>query len=390
MDLQQRIAALEQQVEELKQELRQQHGHRHELSGEDPVRLSVQNSGTQLNRQRTLNAGTNLTATEDSSNKRITLSVDDPLSITMLDLTEMTPPGTPSANVLRLYAEDYKGFSFFSFKDATGMVRKLVRDSVFVGYNNTGQTIAAHRIVYAAASFGDVPSIALAQADDAGTMPAIGVTVEAIADEAYGRVMQVGLLENVNTSAYAAGDVLYVSAATAGIPTATEPAYPNIRQEIGTILVSDAAVGAIQIVARTAIDYDFGSAGIAADNIVESTGAAGVTIEQVLLKDGNVIIGGATEPIRLGERGDNWLVIGPDDTPANWLDLYLGVRKILHYGTGYTLLHELDDSGNLTASGYIKGADYYSGDGSQGMTGTVDTEATPDLVIKDGLVISAS
>lgn len=53
------------------------HGLTHELAGGDTVRLSVQNGGTQLNRHRTLNAGTGLTATEDSANRRVTLAVGD-------------------------------------------------------------------------------------------------------------------------------------------------------------------------------------------------------------------------------------------------------------------------------------------------------------------------
>jgi hypothetical protein len=168
-----------------------------------------------------------------------------------LDLAEISPPASPAANQLRYFSEDVKGFSFPSIVDAGGMTRKLLRDSVFVGKNETGSTIAASRIVYAAGSVDDVPSIALAKADAAATMPAIGVTLESIADGAFGRIMQVGLLEDVNTLAYSAGDVLYVSAATAGVPTATAPVYPNIAQEIGTILVDSATVGAIQIVARS-------------------------------------------------------------------------------------------------------------------------------------------
>jgi hypothetical protein len=178
-----------------------------------------------------------------------------------MDLPEIAPPAAPAADHMRLFVEDVHGFSFYSFRDAGGMTRKIVRDSVFVGYNNSGSTIAASRIVYASGATADVPTIALAKADSLTTMPAIGVTIETIANGAYGRVMQVGLLEDVNTSAYSSGDVLYVSAATGGVPTSTPPTYPNVRQEIGTILVSDAAVGSIQIVARsvlneTIIDHD--------------------------------------------------------------------------------------------------------------------------------------
>jgi hypothetical protein len=168
-----------------------------------------------------------------------------------IDLEETTEPDTPAANKMRLYVEAVNGFSFFSFKDDTGMVRKLVRDSVIVGYNDTVATIPENRAVYASGSFNDVPTIARAQANDAATMPCIGVTLESIAVGAYGRVMQVGLIENINTLSFEAGDVLYVSEASAGIVQTTLPVHPNISQEIGTILVKDAAVGAIQIVART-------------------------------------------------------------------------------------------------------------------------------------------
>jgi len=168
-----------------------------------------------------------------------------------IDISEVVPPANPAADTLRLYVEDVHGFPFYSFRDATGMVRKIVRDSVFVAKNESGSNIAANQAVYATGAAVDVPTVDLAKADAAATMPSIGVTVEAIADGAHGRVMQVGLLENVNTNAFNAGDVLYVSATVAGAPTSTPPTYPNIRQEMGTVLVKDAVVGAVQLIARS-------------------------------------------------------------------------------------------------------------------------------------------
>jgi hypothetical protein len=168
-----------------------------------------------------------------------------------VDIAEQTIPGNPAADTLRLYVEDIHGFPFFSFRDASGMIRKLVRDSVFVGYNDTGSTIVANRAVYAAGTQVDVPKIALAKADSINTMPCIGITTESIADGAYGRVMQVGLLENINTSPLSVGDTIFVSATIAGAGTATAPLYPNIRQEIATVLVDSATVGALQVVARS-------------------------------------------------------------------------------------------------------------------------------------------
>jgi hypothetical protein len=167
------------------------------------------------------------------------------------DMPEISEPATPPTNKLRLYTESIKGFSFFKFIDDTGMKRALVRDSVIVVKNVRGSTIAANRIVYATGSADNVPTVDLAKADSISTLPAIGVTIEAIADGDYGRVMQVGLLENINTNSLTEGDVLYVSETTAGVPTTTLPVTPNLVQEIGTCLVKDVSVGAIQIVARS-------------------------------------------------------------------------------------------------------------------------------------------
>jgi hypothetical protein len=168
-----------------------------------------------------------------------------------IDINKQTIPIAPTADSLRLYVEAIKGFSFYSFIDDTGMVRKIVRDSVFVAKNATASSIPALRAVYATGSSEGVPTIGKARANSLTTMPAIGVTVEAIAPGSFGRVMQVGLVENANTSSFTAGDVLYVSSTVAGVVVKTAPLYPNIRQEVGVILVSDATEGAVQVIARS-------------------------------------------------------------------------------------------------------------------------------------------
>jgi hypothetical protein len=185
---------------------------------------------------------------------------DDTLSMTAyLDLLEIAAPATPATNNLRIYNEAIKGFSTLKYYDDGGMKREFMRDSIFVAKNVRGTTIAANRIVYATGSEDQVPTIDLAKADSTATLPAIGVTIESIANGAYGRVLQVGLLENINTNALAEGDILYVSAATAGVPATTPPVTPNLTQEIGTVLVSDVSAGAIQVVARGITGDEFGT-----------------------------------------------------------------------------------------------------------------------------------
>lgn len=169
-----------------------------------------------------------------------------------IELTETTVPASPANTAVRVYAEDFHGFSLLSYVDSTGMVRRLARDATLVGRNTTGSTIAAGSPVYARTSpTGSVPSLGLAKADSMTTMPSIGVTIESIANNAFGRYMPVGALENVDTSAFAEGDLLYVSATTAGTLTATPPLYPNLRQDVGTVLVSGVGNGSIQLIARS-------------------------------------------------------------------------------------------------------------------------------------------
>lgn len=178
-----------------------------------------------------------------------------------IDIVEMTAPSAPTSgsNTLRIYTEAIHGFSLLKFIDDTGMKREFVRDSIITVYNDTGDTILANRVVYTVGSSDNVPSVALAKANSLSTMPAIGVTIEDIPDESYGRVMQVGILENVDTSAFDEGDVLYVHDTIAGLVRITPPVTPSLTQEMGTVLVSNETTGSIQIVARGLTGNEYGT-----------------------------------------------------------------------------------------------------------------------------------
>lgn len=113
--------------------------------------------------------------------------------------------------------------------------------------NTTGSTILAGRVVYISGSSTVKPLIALARANAIATMPAIGITTASIANNQHGTVQFVGILQGVDTSAFAAGDRLYVSAATAGALTATAPVHPNISQAIAVVVTVSATAGKIFI-----------------------------------------------------------------------------------------------------------------------------------------------
>lgn len=79
----------------------------------------------------------------------------------------------------------------------------------------------------------------------------LGVATEDIGAGAYGRISTFGIVHGINTTGatysetWANGDVLWYNPTTGGI-TKTKPSAPNIKYQVGTVLVA-AASGAFQI-----------------------------------------------------------------------------------------------------------------------------------------------
>jgi hypothetical protein len=116
------------------------------------------------------------------------------------------------------------------------------------GTNKTGTTIAKGKAVYISGATGTQPEITLAQANsELSSARTIGITSEAIANNATGRVIVAGRLENVDTSAFSAGNTLYLSASTAGGFQTTLPTQPNHGVLMGYVLRSNANTGVVEV-----------------------------------------------------------------------------------------------------------------------------------------------
>ena len=116
------------------------------------------------------------------------------------------------------------------------------------GTNKTGTAIPKGKAVYVSGATGNHAEITLAIANSEATSArTIGITAEAIGDNATGRVIVAGLLENVDTSAFAAGNVLYLSATSAGGFQTTLPTQPNHGVLLGYVVRSNANTGAIEV-----------------------------------------------------------------------------------------------------------------------------------------------
>ena len=76
--------------------------------------------------------------------------------------------------------------------------------------NTTGATIAKGTPVYIS-GYSTKPLIAKCDSDDLATFPMIGITQAAISTGTDGVIIVSGVFENIDTSLYTAGEILYVA-----------------------------------------------------------------------------------------------------------------------------------------------------------------------------------
>ena len=117
--------------------------------------------------------------------------------------------------------------------------------------NNTGSSIANGKPVYINGTSGGMPTIALAKADLGATVICAGLTTETIVNGSVGYVTNLGLVRGLDTSAFTAGQTVYVSEATAGVLTTTAPLAPNFRFRVGIVVVSNVSTGTILVTPST-------------------------------------------------------------------------------------------------------------------------------------------
>jgi hypothetical protein len=177
------------------------------------------------------------------TNKTLTNDIHDGF----VEIGTSASPSTPAAGFVRVYGEDAGGVARVRIKHSTGSDLALFRDSVSRVKNTSGGAITKGDAVYISGATGGFQTVAKAKADSATTMPAFGIALADAADNAFLAAQFFGVATSLDTSAFAVGDNLFVSAATAGALTTTEPQHPYFSQSVGTVLVSNAGNGQIQL-----------------------------------------------------------------------------------------------------------------------------------------------
>jgi len=165
-----------------------------------------------------------------------------------LQTTAITPPAYAAG---QLYFDSTTDALTFRNSDSNVSLQVGQEEWIRV-VNNTGSTIANGAAIYLNGASSGMPTIALAQANAPGTTVVAGLTTESIANGATGFVTCIGNVNGIDTSAFTAGQTVYLSSTVAGGLTATAPSAPNYRYRVGIVGVSSASVGTIHVTPSTA------------------------------------------------------------------------------------------------------------------------------------------
>lgn len=122
--------------------------------------------------------------------------------------------------------------------EINGTAIQIGQEHVLRIVNKTGSTITNGQVVYISGAQGNRPTAIPAQANSDIADRTIGVCTSDIVNNAEGYITIIGIVRSINTSAFAAGDPLYLSATTAGALTNVRPTSPNHCIRVGYALNS--------------------------------------------------------------------------------------------------------------------------------------------------------
>ena len=254
---------------------------------------------------------------EDMSNN-LTPSVD---RITLAEYAEFDTGYTPTES-------EPQGSLYWNDKERTlslvtnGVTIEMGQKLEIECRNNTGSTIARGVPVYASGTIGNSGRITVAPMIADGTIDAkyiVGVTDEQILNGEDGKVVKVGKIRKIDTSAYSEGDVLYVSETSAGAWTDTKPEYPDISLPIAFVVTDSAQVGEIFVRVEAIDENAFVAAGDLKDN-------------EITIDAGTLLSGGGS--FTLNQGSDETITINHDNVTR--LDISSNVS--LNFGDQFDTL----------------------------------------------------
>ena len=183
-----------------------------------------------------------LGAANSGANTNITSLDSVTGGISSPDFIQFDTAATVTGSVGKLWYDGGDG-SLVTRLKGNNVDLQVGQENVVLVYNGTGSTIAKGKVVAVSGAQGQRPSVVLADADsEALSAPTLGVTAEDIANGAEGFVATFGVIRGIDTSAFTAGDDVYLSQ-TAGGFTATRPSAPAHTVFLGWVIKVNASSG---------------------------------------------------------------------------------------------------------------------------------------------------
>lgn len=142
---------------------------------------------------------------------------------------------------------DYTDHSLAYYNEAEQVTVNIGREMLVRVYNNSGVSLVDGDAVYISGTDTNFPGVVKASAASETTSKAIlGLITAPIPIDGYGYVCVSGVVNDLNTSAYATGTILYLSPTT-GLLTDIPPLQPNYVVEMCTVIYSDAIKGRVYV-----------------------------------------------------------------------------------------------------------------------------------------------
>lgn len=123
--------------------------------------------------------------------------------------------------------------------------------------NTTGATLTKGTVVYMSGATGQIPTVTKAIATtDGSSAQTLGMITADLANNSNGHVTIIGLISDIDTSAYTDGAQLYLSGTTAGSVTTTKPYAPTHLVYVGIVEYAHAVHGKVFVKVQNGYELD--------------------------------------------------------------------------------------------------------------------------------------